>query len=102
MLQPAEIAAAIAVFGGAVITLSSIGYAVYKAAASAFSLAVKVHVAPLFQELRVSLMTLNSTMGALKSDHALHACRVEDRLNAHDDDIGELNERAARIEGRMS
>lgn len=93
-----EAAAGVALFGGALITLGTIGFAIYKAAAGAFNIAVTQHVAPLVTELKLSLVTLNSTMAQLKDDHDT----TKARLDGHDEDLGTLAERQARIEGRLS
>lgn len=97
----------IAVFGGAGLTFSTIAFAIYKGASKAFAQGVTLHVAPLFDELKTSLATLNTTMRTVKDEHEAVVERVNERLTAHDEtlvmhatQLGAVAERTARLEGR--
>lgn len=106
-LSPRQVAELVAIFGGAALTFSTIAYAIYRGAAKAFAQGVTLHVAPLFDELRDSLHTLNVTMATVKDEHTAVVARVNERLADHEaelDDHGTrlytLGERTARLEGR--
>lgn len=105
-ITPHQVAEMVAVFGGAALTFSTIVYAIYRGASKAFAQGVTLHVAPLFDELKASLNTLNSTMTTVKHEHDAVVTRFNERLADHDDELTAcatrvhvLGERTARLEG---